>query len=430
MLDRVLIVDDDQAVRASLRRYLQRHGFEVDEADSCRSAEDHFRTFAPRVALIDYRLPDGEAIALLPRLRHIDPACTLFVLTGHGSINLAVRAVREGAAEFLTKPIDMPALLKAVQIGVRASRAGLARTSLVEPLFGDSAPMQALKRDVERLRTSTEAALFVGDLGTGRSTMARWVHATSTRASSTFVELSCATAAAERELFGHEAADGNVRPGVLEAADGGTLYLADLDHASPGLARRLLGFLVTGRFRRVGAAPSERAVDARVFASATAMLTDGESPAEDGPTLADFFRARSVWVPRLRERPEDILPLARHLLALLATRHGRSRLELLPDAEEALLQFPWPGNVGELENVLESALLVVGDNRLSALDLRLDRRANEPVTLLEVERRAIEDALRGEGGRVEAAAKRLGIPRSTLYHKLKMMGLAKREAKS
>ncbi len=430
MLERVLIVDDDQAVRASLRRYLQRHGFEVDEADSCRSAEDHFRAFAPRVALIDYRLPDGEAIALLPRLRHIDPACTLFVLTGHGSIDLAVRAVREGAAEFLTKPIDMPALLKAVQIGVRASRAGLARSHLVEPFFGESDPIKKLRAEVERLRATTDAALFVGEAGSGRATMARWIHATSVRGGSTFVELSAAAPNAARELFGQETATGDVRPGVLEAADHGTVFITDLGEADPTLVRRLLGFIGTGRFRPVGSDTIERTVDARVFAASTTSLGASASEAVIDTTIRDYFHARTVTVPPLRDRPDDIVPLARHLLALLATRHGRSRLELSLDAEEALTQFAWPGNVGELQNVLESALLLASSHRLSALDLRLDRRSAEPVTLLEVERRAIEDALRSEGGRVEVAAKRLGIPRSTLYHKLKIMGLAKREPKS
>jgi DNA-binding NtrC family response regulator len=437
MQERVLIVDDDQAVRASLRRYLQKHGFAVAEADSCRSAEARFRTFAPSVALIDYRLPDGEAITLLPRLRHIDPSCTLFVLTGHGTIDLAVRAVKEGAAEFLTKPVDMPSLLRAVQIGARASRTGLSRARIIEPLFGEGRAMRALKASLDALRGSDDDVLLVGEEGTGRSTLARWIHATSERAGAAFVEFDGSPDAAERDLFGVESSGGRSRPGVLEAIEGGTLFIEAIDGATPSCQRELAELVVHRRFRRVGAA-IVRQSNVRIVASSNTPLV--ELALEDAPAdgerfngaLAAWFSPRTVLVPALRDRGEDVVRLARHLIVRLGPRHRRGALELTPEAEEELRAYAWPGNVRELENVLESAILAGSGPRVGRGDLPIERRASplpaEPLTLEEIQRRTIYEALREEHGRVEKAARRLGIPRSTLYYKLKAMGLGSRPA--
>lgn len=427
MKERVLIVDDDASVRSSLRRYLNKHGYDVEEADSCASAEARLREFAPMVALIDYRLPDGEALTLLPRLRHIDPACTLFVLTGYGTIDLAVRAVKQGAAEFLTKPVDMPALLRAVQIGVRAARVGLARTGIVEPLFGESPAMKALRERIEWLRHSDSSVLFQGEEGTGRTTLARWLHATSDRAGGPYVEMSCQSETAERELFGFDEPGAMSRPGMLEAAEGGSLFVDNIDRASSALQERVLDVLATGRFRRVGS-DAPYGLGARLFVSTSVPLDELVATGRFDADLAAWFRARTLVVPALRDRPDEIVSLARHLLSRLAPRHGRGSLDLSTDAEEELQTREWLGNVRELENVLESAILLSSGNRLTSVDLRFDRRvATERLTLEQVERRTIHEALLEEHGRVEAAAKRLGIPRSTLYHKIKTMGITGRD---
>ncbi|WP_141333129.1 sigma-54-dependent transcriptional regulator [Myxococcus faecalis] len=439
---RILLVDDEPGVRLGMRGYLTAHGFDVDEAQSLAEAQEVFRTHRPDVAVVDYRLTDGTALELLPRLKEIDAAVPLVVLTGHGSIELAVQAVKEGAEQFLTKPVEL-AVLKVVLERLVAQRrerqrlrADLSRTARasVDPFLGTSVAIQNLRAEAERMQHSDSPVLVTGETGSGKSVLARWLHEGGPRADAPFVDLNCAALSRDlldSELFGHEkgAFTGAVanKQGLLEVADRGTLFLDEIGDMDLTVQPKLLKVLEEKRFRRLGDV-RDRRVDVRLIAATHQDL--GTATREKRFRSDLYFRVSTLilHVPALRERPEDIPVLARSFLAEMGTARGRGGVGLLPDAETALMRYAWPGNIRELRNVLERAVLLSGGGALSRGDLRFESSPDEPaaeddLTLEELERRHIERVLRRENGHVERAAVRLGIPRSSLYERLKRLGI-------
>ncbi|AGC45008.1 sigma-54 dependent DNA-binding response regulator [Myxococcus stipitatus DSM 14675] len=439
---RILLVDDEPGVRLGMRGYLSAHHFDVDEAQSIAEAQEVFRTHRPDVAVVDYRLTDGTALELLPRLKEIDAAVPLVVLTGHGSIELAVQAVKEGAEQFLTKPVEL-AVLKVVlerlvaqrreRQRLRADQSRTARTS-VNPFLGGSAAIRSLRAEAERMQHSDSPVLVTGETGSGKSVLARWLHEGGPRADAPFVDLNCAALSRDlldSELFGHEkgAFTGAVaaKQGLLEVADRGTLFLDEIGDMDLTVQPKLLKVLEEKRFRRLGDV-RDRRVDVRLIA---ATHQDLNAAAREKRFRGDlYFRVSTLilHVPALRERPEDIPELARHFLAEMGGARGRAGVGLQADAESALMRYPWPGNIRELRNVLERAVLLSGGGPLSRGDLRFESATDEPsgddnLTLEELERRHIERVLRRENGHVERAALRLGIPRSSLYERLKRLGI-------
>ncbi|AKF82192.1 Fis family transcriptional regulator [Myxococcus fulvus 124B02] len=439
---RILLVDDEPGVRLGMRGYLTAHGFDVDEAQSLAEAQEVFRTHRPDVAVVDYRLTDGTALELLPRLKEIDAAVPLVVLTGHGSIELAVQAVKEGAEQFLTKPVEL-AVLKVVLERLVAQRrerqrlrADLSRTARasVDPFLGQSVAIQNLRAEAERMQHSDSPVLVTGETGSGKSVLARWLHEGGPRADAPFVDLNCAALSRDlldSELFGHEkgAFTGAVanKQGLLEVADRGTLFLDEIGDMDLTVQPKLLKVLEEKRFRRLGDV-RDRRVDVRLIAATHQDL--GTATREKRFRSDLYFRVSTLilHVPALRERPEDIPVLARSFLAEMGTARGRGGVGLQPDAETALMRYAWPGNIRELRNVLERAVLLSGGGALSRGDLRFESSPDEPtaeddLTLEELERRHIERVLRRENGHVERAAVRLGIPRSSLYERLKRLGI-------
>ncbi|RJS24969.1 sigma-54-dependent Fis family transcriptional regulator [Corallococcus sp. H22C18031201] len=440
---RILLVDDEPGVRLGMRGYLTAHGFDVDEATSLAEAQEAFRTHRPDAAVVDYRLPDGTALELLPRLKEIDAAVPLVVLTGHGSIELAVQAVKEGAEQFLTKPVELAVLRVVLERLVTQRRerqrqaADRSRNerATVEPFLGTSAAIQALRTQAERVVNSDSPVLVTGETGSGKSVLARWLHEGGPRGDAPFVDLNCAALSKElldSELFGHEkgAFTGAVaaKQGLLEVADRGTLFLDEIGDMDVAVQPKLLKVLEEKRFRRLGDV-RDRRVDVRLIA---ATHQDLSAAAREKRFRSDlYFRISTLilHVPPLRERPEDVAVLARHFLAEMGAPRGRREVGLQPDAEAALIRYPWPGNIRELRNVLERAVLLSGGGALSRGDLRFepqsedDTSAEDDLTLEELERRHIERVLRRENGHVERAAARLGIPRSSLYERLKRLGI-------
>jgi DNA-binding NtrC family response regulator len=439
---RILLVDDEPGIRLGMRGYLSAHGFDVDEATSIAEAQEAFRTTRPDVAVVDYRLPDGTALQLLPRLKELDASVPLVVLTGHGSIELAVQAVKEGAEQFLTKPLEL-SVLKVVLERLVAQRrerqrllADRASTghSTVNPFLGTSAAIRVLQGQAERVRQSDAPVLVTGETGSGKSVLARWLHEGGPRADAPFVDLNCAALSKDlldSELFGHEkgAFTGAVsaKQGLLEVADQGTLFLDEIGDMDVAVQPKLLKVLEEKRFRRLGDV-RDRRVDVRLIA---ATHQDLSAAAREKRFRSDlYFRVSTLilHVPALRERPEDIPAIAQHFLEALGRARGRGTVGLQADAEAALVRYPWPGNIRELRNVLERALLLSGGGPLSRNDLRFEApseesSAEEDLTLEELERRHIERVLRRENGHVERAAARLGIPRSSLYERLKRLGI-------
>ena len=445
MSQRLLVVDDEPAIRSVVENYMALRGFAVESADSCHAAEDTFLRQRPDAVIIDYQLPDGNALELLPRLRSVDPALPVVILTGFGSIDLAVRAIQEGADHFLTKPVELQTLaviLDRLVEGRRSNRQRLAGKAArgresVDPFLGTSPAIQQLAERARRVSTSESPVLIQGETGSGKGVLARWLHDHGPRAEEAFVDVNCAGLSREfleTELFGHEkgAFTGATGPktGLLEVAHKGTVFLDEIGDVDLQVQPKLLKVLEERRFRRLGSV-QDRLVDVRLIAAAHQDL---ERLVEDRSFRSDlFYRINTIvlHVPPLRERREDVLPLARHFLGALAAQRGRGAMAFSPEAEAALTQHHWPGNIRELRNVIERIVLLCQGETVGPEDLGLNRRSeaagsrgiDTTLTLDELERRQIEAVLHEEHGRIESAAKRLGLHRSSLYGKLKKYSL-------
>jgi DNA-binding NtrC family response regulator len=453
---RLLVVDDDPSGRFALREYFELRGYEVDDADSLRAAIESFQSARPDAAVLDYALPDGTALDLLPRLRALDPTVPLVVLTGHGSIDLAVQAVKEGAEHFFTKPVELATLAVVIERLLDQQRqrqralAGKTREArrAVDPFLGTSAAVRRLAEEASRVQASDSPMLIQGETGTGKGVLAAWLHRHGPRSEEAFVDLNCATLSKdllESELFGHEkgAFTGAIsaKPGLLEVAHRGTLFLDELGDMDPAVQPKLLKVLEEKRYRRLGEV-RDRQVDVRLIAATHQDLAALVSIKSFRHDL--FYRVAAIplVVPPLRERAEDIPLLARDLLDRIAADLGRGRLEITPAALAALGAYSWPGNIRELRNVLERAALLCRDRSIDVGDLRFINmgapapaavapavgaptpRHDTTMTLEAVEVRHIMAVLEEEDGKVEAAARRLGIPRSSLYKRLRALGLA------
>jgi DNA-binding NtrC family response regulator len=443
---RVLLVDDEPAIRFAMRDFLEAHGLAIDEAADCQSAIAAFRTARADVTVIDYLLPDGSGLELLARLRAIEPDASVVLLTAHASIDLAVRAIKEGAEQFLTKPIELPALQVVIQrvLEAQRSRHKVAASAAkvrheIDPFLGNSDVIRRFADEIDRVRGADRPILLRGETGSGKGLLARWLHDHGPRAAEPFVDVNTAGLAREffeSELFGHEkgaftGATG-AKPGLLELAHRGTVFLDEIGDVDLQVQPKLLKVLEEKRFRRLGDV-RDRQVDVRLL---TATHQDLEALIDAKRFRQDlYFRISTIplLVPPLRERRNDIPLLAADLLARFSRELGRPQPELAPDALEALERHHWPGNFRELRNVLERAALLVGSSVLHAPDLCITapraRRGgfDSSVTLAELEGQYIEQVLGEENGHVENAARRLGVPRSTLYKKLKDLGLSKSE---
>ncbi len=435
---RVLIVEDDPGARLGVRTYLEAYGYDIDEADTCAGALAKLSAEMADLLLLDYALPDGTALDLLRELKRRGIEVPIIVLTGHGSIELAVTAVKEGAEQFLTKPIELASLAVVVdrviehQQNSRRVQAAHSRQGGVGDLFsGRSAAISALSRDARAAADCDVPVLIEGETGTGKGMLARWIHAASARACESFVDLNCAGLPRdllESELFGHErgafTGANSAKPGLLEAAHRGTMFLDEIGDTDLVIQPKLLKVVEERRFRRLGDV-GERRVDVRFIAATNKNLA---RLVDEGHFREDLYYRLNTLVlrlPPLRHRKDDIPRLAAQILQQLVRDVRRSAARLDTDAEEALIAHSWPGNIRELRNALERALLLSSSPVLRRSDLRLGLASGRSHqsgsgTLKDVEWQHIRRVLDDEGGSVVRAAQRLGIPRSTLYQKLKL----------
>jgi DNA-binding NtrC family response regulator len=436
--DRILLVEDEPIVRFGIRDFLESRGFDVEEAGSLEQARAAYQRTRPDAIVLDYLLPDGNALDLLPDLHEVDPQLPVVLLTGHGTIDLAVRAMKEGAENFLTKPVELPALSVILERALenqrnRRKQTARARTDRenLDPFLGTSNAIRALAQEAAVALRSEGPVLIQGETGSGKGVLARWLHEHGPRRDEPFVDLNCAGLSREfleSELFGHArgAFTGAVgeKKGLLEVAHRGTLFLDEVGDFDPALQPKVLKVLEEKRFRRM-AEIADRQVDVFLIAATNHDLL---GLVREGKFRSDlYFRISTIpiAVPPLRERREDIPLLANHALAQLARDLGRPDVRLSRDALEALRSYSWPGNLRELRNVLERAVLRVEGGEIGSSDLRFVATSTEApaldagATLAELERRQIERVLQEEKGRVVNAARRLGIPRSTLYQKIK-----------
>ena len=439
--ERILVVDDEPGVRLGIRRFLESKGYLVQEADTCRAAEDAFRSGPPDAAVLDFLLPDGNGIELVPRLKKLEPTVPLLIVTAHGSIELAVKAVKEGADQFLTKPAQLPSLLVMIERLLeerRARRKDLAIATRqaresASPFLGESLLIKRLREEVAKVSASESPILIQGETGTGKGVLARWIHDHGPRAPEAFVDLNCAGLSKdllESELFGHQAGAftgaNQTKLGLLEVAHRGTVFLDEIGDLDPAIQPRLLKVLEERRFRRVGDV-RDKQVDIRLIAATHQDLTALMQQQRFRSDL--YFRISTIplTVPSLRQRPEDIHALALHLLERCGREMGRTGIALSAESLRALAEYSWPGNIRELRNVIERALLVCEEGAIRPQDLHLSGpvpagpagAGAETLDLSDLEKEAIRTALAAENGNVERAASRLGISRSALYKKLK-----------
>jgi DNA-binding NtrC family response regulator len=441
-LDKLLLVDDDVQMRNVLALYLRRCGFNVLDAATLAEARKLQAQETPDLTIVDYQLPDGTAFDLLNAARERESSEAVIVLTGLGTIDLAVRAIKSGAEHFLTKPVDLESLEILVRRTLDQQRDRRQRAFTAAVASATPTPFLGTSRAIRRLEEMAAAAiasdvpvLILGETGTGKGVLARWIHENSARKSEPFVDLNCAGLSrelAESELFGHQrgAFTGAVtsKPGLIEVAHKGTLFLDELGDLDLAVQPKLLKALEEGSFRRVGEL-SSRASDVRLVAATHRNLAGMVKEDRFREDLLFRINTLTLELPALRERPEDIRAVALTVLADLCRRRGRAAPALAQEAAEILQQYRWPGNVREMRNVLERALLFCKGDVLDRVALRFDRSLEpdgseaEAQTLDDAERRHIAAVLSRVSGRVDDAARILDLSRSSLYAKLKKYGI-------
>lgn len=432
----ILICDDEASIRLALHDYLEAQGLAIQEAGDLGALRAALRIGKPDAIVLDYRLTDGLSLDVVPEVKALHPDVPIIILTAHGSIDLAVQAIKAGADQFMTKPVELGALhvmlrrlldsRQAIRRDAATRTRHAART--IDPFIGTSEAMVRLRRDAERVAATDRPVLIQGETGSGKGLLTRWLHRTGPRADDPLVELNCAAFARElidSELFGHErgAFTGAVaaKPGLFEVADGGTLFLDEIGDMELALQAKLLKAVEEKKFRRVGDV-RDRTSDVRLVAATHRNLAELARQEKFRSDL--YFRISTIRLelPPLRARPEDIPPLASHFLHALAAEMARPEATLAPAAIEALRRYGWPGNVRELRNVIERALLLTDGPVISASDLRFDFASSHAPAgdkLAEAERAHVERVLSEGNGDIDRAAARLGIARSTLYQKLK-----------
>jgi NtrC-family two-component system response regulator AlgB len=441
---RVLVVDDERNIRATLALCLEGMGCRVEQAATGPAALEALRLAPCDLAFCDLRLGAESGLDLLPRLLAERPGLDVVVITAYATVDTAVEAIRRGARDYLPKPFT-PAQIRLQVEEAQARRAAARRIGDLEAQLGEAAPearldtasprMRGVLETLERVAGHDVAVLLRGESGTGKGVLARALHARSPRRDRPFVTVNCPTLSEEllaSELFGHArgAFTGAVRDqeGRVEAAEGGTVFLDEIGEISPGLQAKLLRFLQEKRFERVGETRT-RDADVRIVA---ATNRDLEAAVKDGRFREDLLYRLdvvSIVVPPLRERPEDVLPLARGFVAFFARQARRAAPALSPAAEKLLSAWPWPGNVRELRNAIERAVILSPGAVLEPEGFP-ERMAGHAAgvphlggdfTADEIEREHILRVLARTATQDEAA-RVLGIDTSTLWRKRKKYG--------
>jgi DNA-binding NtrC family response regulator len=435
----VLLVEEDANARRGLFRLLEADGYEVAAVETCRAALDRLRSSRPAAVVARCRLSDGGALDLLPLTRQDGAGIPCIVLAQPSELDLAVEALERGADQFLIEPINKPALLLVLQRALenwrnrrrRQREDSLRHREPPDPFLGGGAAIRELAEKAKRVLDAARPVLIQGETGTGKGVLAAWLHANGPRSEEVFVDLNCAGLTRElleTELFGHEkgAFTGAIadKTGLFETADGGTLFLDEIGDVDAQVQPKLLKVLEGGGFRRLGDVRDRRA-DVWLVA---ATHQDLSRLVEQNRFRSDlYYRISTILLrlPSLRDRAEDLPVLADHFLRRVAGEIGRQPPSLSAGAMRRLRSHSWPGNIRELRNVLERAVLLTHAAVLEADDLGFDPTlsptelpSSAGITLREAERSLIERTLGEEHGNVGRAAQRLGISRSSLYQRI------------
>jgi two-component system, NtrC family, response regulator AtoC len=445
----LLIVDDEELVRWSLRERFARDGYIVLESGTAAGAIDKI-TPAVDLVLLDYRLPDGDGLTVLRQIKELSPDTLVILMTAFSTVENAVAAMKHGAYHYLNKPFNLndvsATVEKALETSrlrreVRLLRGSQSREYGFDAIIGASAAMLAAKSLLERIAASpATTVLLTGETGTGKDLAAKAIHYNSERVSKPFVNITCSALPEqllESELFGHErGAFTDARQqkrGLLETADGGTVFLDEIGEMTPGLQAKLLRFLEERTFKRVGGLNDIR-VDVRVVAATNRDLEDEVKAGKFREDLFYRLQVMPVRLPPLRERVGDIRLLGAHYIDRYNREFRKHVRGLQPAAQSLLDQYRWPGNVRELRNAIERAMLLADNGLLGAEDFATLSRTTtttafrlppEGVDLETVERQLLVQALHRAGGNQTQAGHLLGINRDQVRYRIEKFGLTK-----
>lgn len=445
----ILIIDDESSIRESLKGVLEDEDYSVLTAGSGEAGLEVLQKRAVDVVLLDIWLPGMDGLEALERIKELENGPEVIMISGHGTIETAVRATKLGAYDFLEKPLSLEKTLILVKNAAQAKKLRNENKDLKKQLFsrgqivGESIPMKALRQQIGLMAPTNGRVLIYGESGTGKELVARAIHAQSLRKDAMFVEVNCAAIPEdliESELFGHlqGAFPGatSEKEGKFQKANGGTLFLDEVGDMSLKTQAKVLRTLDEQRFAPVGS-DEMMSVDTRVIASTNKNLEDEISTGNFREDL--FYRLNVIpfYVPPLRDRTEDIPQLARHFLREFAAAYSRRSKEITDDAIDTLMRYSWPGNVRELRNVIERIVIMnptaekLDRKHLPPLVHRDGSRRTNFTTLSQAraayERDYILKKLDENHGNISRAAEVLGLERSHLYRKMKALGIAVKE---
>jgi len=451
----ILVVDDEPVQREMIGGFLKKQGFEVIAADSAERALEFFRQDAFDLVLTDQKMADMSGLELLQAVHTINPETPVILITAFGTIEAAVAALKHGAIDYLTKPLNLDELLYRIrQVSDRYRiinenrelREALQDRHRIEGIIGESGPMLEVLSIVRRVAPSEATVLIRGESGTGKELIAKAIHFGSPRARGPLVKVNCAAlpeALLESELFGHEkgAFTGALssRQGRFELANGGTIFLDEIGDLPLHLQAKLLRVLQEREFEKVGSSRPVR-VNVRIMAASHRPLEDLIKAGQLREDLYYRLNVVTIFIPPLRERRSDVALLLDHFLRQYAEKNGKTIRGLTPEGRDILLRYDYPGNVRELENIIERAVVLTRDDVIGSGDLPLtvqelevadgDRETNLTVAVEALERRMIRDALARSDGVQTRAAELLGMGERALRYKLIKYGFREEDSES
>jgi DNA-binding NtrC family response regulator len=443
MKAKVMVVDDTEGIRDLLSAILEREGYDTILKASAAELIAAFTQTQPDIILLDLVLPDGDGLDLLPQIKKQWPGAEVIVLTGHATFDAAVEATKRGAYHFQSKPFDTKTLLLTLERALEHKSLNTQATTLrnaLATMTGGEAPvfqspsMKTIVLDLEKVAPSDVAILITGESGTGKEVIADLIHALSLRSKGPLIKINCAALPRElieSELFGSvkgafTGANAD-REGLFKQAQGGTLLLDEISEMPVDTQSKLLRVLQEKEVRPVGGRTSYKS-DCRVIAATNREIAEAIKLGKLREDLYYRICAISIHLPPLRERREDILPLASAFLKRYGSQAGREMTGFTPEAADVLRAFDWPGNVRQLQNEIQRAVLMGDRSTVEVRDLSItavmSQKDSPDLTLMEaMERNAIIQMLKETGGNKLETAKRLGIGRQTLYNKIKIYGI-------
>ncbi len=456
---KILIVDDEHLIRWSFSKKLESWGYFTETASNGKETIDLMKNFNPDLVLLDLNLPDINGLHLLKEIKSLSPSIPVIIITAYGTIEQAVQAIRDGAYDFITKPVNYENLQNTIKNALEITtlkeeitfyREKEKKERSSEKIVGESKALKdAIELAMKGAKSEVSVILLLGESGTGKELFAKFIHYNSNRANGPFVAINCSAIPEnllESELFGHERGaftDAKAqKKGLFEIADGGTIFLDEIGEMPLSLQSKILRVFEESSFRRIGGVQDIR-VDIRIIAASNQDL---DRACEEGRFRRDLYYRLTVFpifLPPLRERKEDIIPLANHFIEIYNLKFRKNVIGISREAEEILLKYNWYGNVRELRNVIERAMILETSNILTPTNLYLpasrtyfpkneifQKLVDSEVKLEEVEKALLEEALRKTNGNQKRAADLLGIGRDALRYKMKKYKIEIEKSKS